>query len=249
MTTASKLSAHAPPPFPVKGLLYAATVIWALVILFNFAEAFLGWSGEQWVYILDVDREETLYSWFSQLLLFCASAMLFRIGWDADPAKRLIRAQWFLLSFVFLFLSADEALHLHERITIPLRAALNTSGLLYWAWVIPYGLGSLIGLAAMIPFLRSLPRATAVWFAISAATFLSGAVVLEMYGAVILLQEPELSNYLYYLIEATVEEALEVLGVLIFLTTLASYHRQLRSGAFEPARRAEAGVAAALPAA
>ena len=50
---------------------------------------------------------------------------------------------WTRLALVFVYLSLDEALSFHERLNRPVRDLLDTSGALYYAWVIPYALFAL----------------------------------------------------------------------------------------------------------
>ncbi len=48
--------------------------------------------------------------------------------------------RWFILSLVFVFLAIDENTQIHEIVADYVRPKLGSdlSGLLYWAWVVPY---------------------------------------------------------------------------------------------------------------
>ena len=62
---------------------------------------------------------------------------------------------------LFVFVSMDEALAIHERLNGPVRAALGTGGLFYWAWIIPYGAAAILIALAYIPFFQSTASAHA----------------------------------------------------------------------------------------
>jgi len=51
---------------------------------------------------------------------------------------------WAILAAIFLFFSIDEISSIHESLTAPVREIFNTSGLLFFAWVIPYGIFSML---------------------------------------------------------------------------------------------------------
>lgn len=209
---------------------------WLAVILFNVLEDVFAVSAARRIDILDVDIEASLYTWFSQLLLAGAGALLLLIGWEQVDDTPWIRRQWFILGGLFLFLSADEAVALHERLIEPLRLALHTHGALAWAWVIPYGAAAAAGLIAAIPFLRNLPRETLVGFLVAAAIYLTGALGCEMAGSFLndshgaAYSRDQRSGERLYRAETIAEEGLEGLGVLIFLSCLMA-HRARRAGA------------------
>ncbi|MER8923843.1 hypothetical protein [Mesorhizobium sp. M0802] len=77
-------------------------------------------------------------------------------------------------------------------------------------WAAPAGIISLLGLAAFIPFLRSLPLRLTVLMLLSAALFLGGAVGLQMVGGKI--AEAEGTEVFWYRVETNLEEALELAG-------------------------------------
>jgi hypothetical protein len=128
---------------------------------------------------------------------------------------------WIGLAAVFLFLSIDEMLAYHEKLAEPTRDALNTSGILFYAWVIPYGAAGLVFLAAYVPFLRRLPPRTAKLFLLAGIVYVSGAIGLEMVGSNIL--ESEGSRNVSFVAFQTIEECLEMTGIIIFIFALAEH--------------------------
>ncbi|WP_291963528.1 hypothetical protein [Maribacter sp.] len=159
----------------------------------------------------------TLYS--TLLLLFCALLLSFIAKKEQNDIK--MRRAWYGLSIIFLFLAIDEATTIHERLMMVTRNTLNTSGLLFYSWVIPYGFALIIFLLAYIKFLIQLPKQTAKLFIFSGFVFVTGAVLIEMiegwfsynYGA----------NYKFHHFLYTIEELLEMFGLIGFIYALLNY--------------------------
>ncbi len=158
----------------------------------------------------------TLFSSFG--LIFCAALL----GVIAVRRKKSGSSYlpWSGLAVVFLFLSIDETASLHEKFTIPIREALNTTGLLYFAWVIPYGVALIFFGLLYSRFLIGLPRRTMVLFMISGTIYIAGAMGLEMVGA---LRAATHGDDLIYQLIVTCEEFLEMLGIIVFIYSLLAY--------------------------
>ena len=86
------------------------------------------------------------------------------------------------LGWSAFYASLDEALSFHEGLSIPVRDALDVSGVLYFAWVIPYGIAVLILGAACLRFVLRLDRATRNLFIVAGALYVGGAVGFELIG-------------------------------------------------------------------
>lgn len=201
--------------------------VWLALIFASLAQDLVSTDGPTRLWLLDVDYEGSAYTWFSELLLAGAALLMFLIGRERPSTNRLVNVQWLLLSALAFFLSMDEAVSLHEKLTEPLQAALNTTSGLYFAWIIPYGIVCIVGLMLAIPFLRSLPRRTAGAMALAAGTFLAGALGCEMVGGALMEDEYALAGVLPYRMASTLEEALEGLGVLIIIRALLDYRQGL----------------------
>lgn len=138
---------------------------------------------------------------------------------------------WLGLSVIFLFLSIDEIGSVHELLVGPIRSHFDTSGLLFYAWVIPYGIGLLCLIAIYARFLLRLPRKTLSWFVSGGCIFVLGAIGLELFGGRIhddigldgsiahVVGEDALKFSILY----TIEELLEMIGVVIFIYGLLTY--------------------------
>ncbi|MCP3985322.1 MAG: hypothetical protein GY723_13110, partial [bacterium] len=170
--------------------------------------------------LFDFNREQnvpTLYSSFALivvgLLLSCIAAIHRRQG----SGYRY----WVGLAVVFLFLAIDETAAIHENLGPLLRESLDASGLLYYAWVIPYGTALILMAALYLRFLMRLPRQTMILFVFSGTIFIAGAIGVESIGG----WYEELygwQNTTYRLLY-TVEEVLEMLGIATFMYALLRY--------------------------
>ena len=63
---------------------------------------------------------------------------------------------WLILSIIFLYLSIDESVQLHERVGYIFDEKFNLIGYLAWGWVIPYG--SLFIIFSLVYFFKFLPQ-------------------------------------------------------------------------------------------
>ena len=82
--------------------------------------------------------------------------------------------------------------------------------------------------AAFVPFLLPLPRPTARRFLLAGAIYVTGAVGLEILGNDMVRER--LRHTLQYCLSTTVEEGMEMIGVILFIHTLLHYMRGSRNG-------------------
>jgi hypothetical protein len=176
-----------------------------------------------WVASFDLDGERNVPSVFSTgLILLCAGLMTVIARIERGPNRR----GWWGLAAIFVFLAADELVSLHERLIEPLRAALHTSGLLYFAWLIPYGLAVLVTGALYLRFLLRLPGTTRRRVIIAGVVYLTGAVGLELIGGAYLESLGNRHNLPYELL-TTLEETLEMAGMILLARGLLGHWERL----------------------
>ncbi len=169
----------------------------------------------------DFDTEYNVPTLYSSLIL-AVNSLLFLIITIKHKQTGSDYAAWLGLMLAFLFLSLDEGFKIHEGIFSPIvREALHPSGLLYYAWVIPYGVAVAIFGVIYLPFLLRLPKKTKILFVVSGTIFVLGAIGFEMLGA--LQDEKYGEENLPYAILYTFEELLEMLGTALLVYTLLSY--------------------------
>ena len=130
---------------------------------------------------------------------------------------------------LFLFLAVDEGTAIHEKIGSFLERYMDAQGALYFLWVVPYGVAALVFSLAYSKFVWELPQVTRLRFITAGAIFLVGALGIEMLGA----READLhgTNTITYCLLFTVEEMLEMLGIILFIYALLS-HLAAETGSF-----------------
>lgn len=169
--------------------------------------------------MFDLDAENNLPAWFSSLQLGLIAALSLLIASRCD-SKIGPRPRFFVVAAAgFLFLSANEALGIHERIThlgkvFPWLPAINNSG----RWMPVYGVLALVILIWVwrdVCVLWKIRPYTVRCAILGAATFLIGAVGLEIISYKFLRKTP------YYTTEVLVEEVLEMVGAGIMLYSTA----------------------------
>jgi len=184
------------------------------------------------VYLFNLRYEVNIPTFYSTSALLLCSALLAIIAFAIKKENDPYRLHWKALSIIFLFMSLDEAAQLHERTVRPLRSALNASGFLYYTWVIPGALFVLIFALAYRRFLADLPQKTRNLFLVAGAIFVGGALGMEMingyhkslYVGQWFRHISHFCNYhLKHAMMVTVEEFLEMLGIVVFIYALMSY--------------------------
>lgn len=173
--------------------------------------------------LFDVDNENNIPSYFSASLLLVAALLLTFITALKKTTHAAYAFQWALLSLGFLYLSIDEAASLHELLNKPMKELLggNAGGFFTFAWVIPAAIAVIAVGIAYVKFFLHLPMTTRWGFGIAAALFLGGAIGIELVGGHYIelygRRDPA------YIISVTVEESLEMAGVIVFVHTLLKY--------------------------
>lgn len=175
---------------------------------------------DDFIKLFDFNTERNIPTLYSSIALIGASILLIAIAFK-NKTMSFSYIPWLILSFIFLFLSIDEISSIHERLVEPTKEIFGTSGLLYYAWVIPYGIAVILFVIAYSKFLFRLPKNIMILFIVSGTTFISGAIGFEMLGGrhVELYGRDNILHSFFY----TCEELLEMLGVAIFIYTLLTH--------------------------
>ena len=186
------------------------------------SEFFLGYANlKGLVPLFDVDKEGNIPSTYSSFALLFCCILLAIIAIIKHKQGDRYAFQWKCLSLIFLYLSVDEAASIHELAIDPLRQALNLGGIFYFAWVIPGAILVGIFVLAYLKFLMSLPAKTRNLFIIAGLTFVGGALGIELVGGAY--ADAYEQTKLAYSIITTIEEGLEMLGILVFIYALLDY--------------------------
>ncbi|MBC8767848.1 hypothetical protein H4O18_07585 [Arenibacter sp. BSSL-BM3] len=172
------------------------------------------------VRLFDFNSELNIPTLYSSLTLFLSSILLLLQGIKYRHEGGNYRP-WLGLSFIFVFLAIDEMMELHERLITITKNVVPVSGLLYYAWVIPYGIGLIILGVFYFNFLKRLPKKTLLLFIFSGFIFISGAIVIESFSGWHF-EKNGGDNFIYCMLY-TIEELFEMLGVALFIYTLLSH--------------------------
>ncbi|MGB9441673.1 MAG: hypothetical protein WCB15_27280 [Desulfobacterales bacterium] len=148
--------------------------------------------------------------------LFLLNAVIFLIVWKAACLSGDSHKIWLFLSSVFVFLALDESISIHERLIDPLRQALGATGIFYYAWIIPYGVGVVLLAIVAIPVFWRMQKRIRFWFGLSAATYLVATIGLEMISGKYLVMMNEQKD-IVWIFMVTVEESLEMVGLIILV--------------------------------
>jgi hypothetical protein len=167
--------------------------------------------------ILDVAEEHSIPTWFSAASLLVSSCLLGMVFLRARAQKESVRPFWLALSLLFLGLSLDEGAGLHETVgQLQDLTGMTVRPLATHSWLLPGAAFTLLVLLVFVPFLRSIHRPTAVRFLGAGAVFVTGALGMELAGAVMLYSGVASEAALVYDLRRVVEEALEMYGIALF---------------------------------
>lgn len=172
-----------------------------------------------------VEEEMSLPTVFSFVLLLLISTLLATIAILTRPTDPRTAGKWFLLAAVFLFLSLDEILGLHEvldrKVMMRLFPGPDTpTGVL---WAIPYAIAMILLGAWFWRFFWRLPKPTRRLFTISAILFIAGAIGADtIMGPLFEAHRMEFMDW----VATTLEETLEMAGAITFIYALALYVEQ-----------------------
>ena len=162
-----------------------------------------------------LDGEGNLPAIFSTCL-FLINAVIFLITWKAACLAGEGQRIWLLLSSVFVFLALDESISIHERLINPLREALDATGIFYYTWIIPYGIGVVLLSIFAIPVFLRMQKRIRFWFGLSAAIYLFATIGLEMISGKYLVMMNEQKD-IVWIFMITLEESLEMAGLIILV--------------------------------
>lgn len=171
--------------------------------------------------LFHLDGEGNAPAWFSSMALLVAASLLGVVAHACRQAQAPYARHWTGLALVFFALSLDEAASIHEISVQPLREALHAGGVLYFAWVVPATVFVAAMALAYLRFIRDLPAPTRRGVLVAAILYVGGALGMELPGGWI--AEAQGSNTLLYHLVITVEELLEMAGVIVFIRVLASH--------------------------
>jgi hypothetical protein len=167
--------------------------------------------------------EQSLATWFSSFVLAYCAVLIGLIAWERTTHKMPFARHWAYLCMIFFALSADEVAGFHENVSVTISGVVETSGLFFFAWVIP-ALVIVVGFAlAYASFAYHLPPRIRWWFIGALATFIFGALGMEMLSGLYLDYRPRDG---WFSVMIIIEEGTEMLGACWLAHAMLVYVRE-----------------------
>jgi len=177
-----------------------------------------------------VEKDDTIPEWFSSaILLFCSILLAVIARYTRSAGDRFV-LHWWVLSAIFLYLSVDEGVSIHEK-TSPLGRSmlegigLDSGGFIIRGWVVPGAILVLIFALAYLRFVVALPPGIRRLFLLAGLLFVVGAIGMEVlrdFHANLLggPRNMSIEQITVRIVIAYVEEFLEMVGVIVFIYAL-----------------------------
>ena len=170
--------------------------------------------------IFDLNQEANIPTFFSGFMLLFAALLLLAIGRRRLLERRSFAGHWIIIAMIFLFLAVDEMSMLHELAGAAVGRLSDTGDLPNgFRWTIPYVLLILVGAVWSLRFYLHLNKIHRLLFGLAGVLFIGGAVGMEVAAGYYLLNYGE-SRTLEYALIYSVEEIMEMSGIIIFITAL-----------------------------
>lgn len=177
--------------------------------------------GRHYISFFGVSGEGKLPTFYSGLTLLAAAALLCMIAKHERHRGGGFCRYWSALALIFTLMAMDELVSIHELGTATIRSHLGiTGGLLYHAWVIPAMAFLLTMTAVYTRFLLALPARSRALFVTAGVIYVGGALGAEMAGGAWISAH---GHGLAYGVISTIEEILEMTGIVVFLYALLDY--------------------------
>lgn len=220
-TTNAKISLS---PDTLAHALIAMTSV--LIVLSTAAKLTDFFTGENSVFLRKmvkffyVDLEMNAPTFFNMLLLLAAALLLAVVCFLARQKNDANLTKWAVLAVGFLYLAFDEILAIHDRLVEPMQAVLGGEnlGILYYGWVVPAVAIIIYLVFYFFRFIMNLPSKTRFYFMLAAAVFIGSSIGFEFLEG--MHAEVHGENNLTYVILTTIEEGLEMIGVIVFIKAL-----------------------------
>lgn len=166
-------------------------------------------TRDEAIYFLNMDQEQNLAALISAAMLWMVGGLAFAIA-AVTMSGWLKRIQWTGLGSAFIFLGIDESTSLHERLIHPLRDGLGLTGVLHFAWVLPYTILLVVFVIIYARFFFNLPRDTRWRLLFGGGVYVGGALGFEFVDGLWASRHGVDDGV--YAVLVTIEESLELIG-------------------------------------
>jgi hypothetical protein len=209
---------------------------WVIVVAANVVSRWIGWNipltplRAQVLFFFATGGEATLGTWFTIAMMLMIVLLAMLIATAARAHGSPWWRYWYGLAAVFTVMSIDEQVQLHESLVVPMQRLFGiTTGPFLLAWVIPALALVVVVALVFLRFVIALPRRTRIWFVASIALYLVGAAGMELVDGATFDLLQSLGPMAELLGKETlyaVEEAIEMLGIMMIVSTLLVHARE-----------------------
>ncbi len=182
---------------------------------------------EDWMYMFNMDEEYNFPTLYTVILLIICSALIKQITILEKDRQSIFTKYWKILYYIFIFLAFDEAFQIHGIFMLFPKSAEKLPGIFHFPWVIPYGIALAIFGLYSAKFILNLPAKIKRLFLLSATFYIGGALGIEMLGGSWIRIAGNQRNLVYASI-VSVEEMMEIIGLIIFIYSLMFYITKYR---------------------
>lgn len=175
--------------------------------------------------LFNVANEQNLPTMFSVVVMLLNGVLTGLVGLHQWQEKQAMYLYWFVLSGIFLFLAFDEFAMIHELVGRKMENRFELTGTSKWLSAIPYAIFVAVFFALFLRFLLHIPRATAIRFVVAGVIYVFGVLVLDMIALTIWSGIHTDGTVPIMLFLVTMEEALEMLGMILFVRALLLFVR------------------------
>ncbi|WP_066120722.1 hypothetical protein [Geminocystis sp. NIES-3709] len=175
----------------------------------------------EWMVVFNLDREMNFPTLYSVFLLIISAIILKQIFLLKKQLHDPFFKHWRNLYYIFIFLSLDEGLQLHEALILR-SVGDRLIGIFHFVWVIPYTILVIISIFYFAKLLATLPTEIMRLFLFSGGLYIGAALGFEMLEGAWVRIAGGMQNLAYSLL-ATTEEILEMIAIIIFINTLLTY--------------------------
>ena len=169
----------------------------------------------------NLDHEGNFPTWYQSTSLGVCALLLALVATAAKRKRQRRVWRWRLLALVFLGCSIDEEAAVHEMLIRPMRSEFHADGWFHYAWVIPGAVFTALMAAVFWRFLMELAPKIRRLFIIAGVLYIGGALGMEMVGGYYATRYGV--EHFAYVILTTVEEVLEMAGVIVFIHALLTH--------------------------
>jgi hypothetical protein len=170
----------------------------------------------------DGDVKTNFPSSYKILAMLASSALLWLTSRASNVERDGLYQYWRVLTVVFVFLTLDEMIYLHQAISAFLHKHVGGSGYLHYSWQVPYLIAAALLTVYFIPLLRRLQNRFRVGVLAAAVLFAGGSGGLEFIKSQLDSVSGSNETLRFKLVSAFSDSA-EMLGLTVLVLTLLAY--------------------------